>query len=821
MSGTNLENWANSKTAAGANSTSGHVPTSDGSGGIAWSAQSGGGGGGIALNWAFSTTTADADPGANTFRMNNATPASVTELYVDDITNSGVDASTVLESLNAGDKLYIQQLDTAANFILLTVVSVTDATGYYRIVVTVDDSGTLFGNTEDCGFILQYAAANAATGINNDVACKGWVNFTADSPFGINSSFNVASVDDNGTGSYDVNWDIDFDDADYTVNINCQDSIGTSTHGQVDNATPPTVGTVRIGTVRTENAVSIDPDNVFVTAYGNMSNLSTGGNTFAVNKSSLCKGWVTYTSVTTTVIADSFNVDSLDDNGTGDTTINWDQNFDNTGYAVTSTSNHNITYNNGVHSTSQHSVQTITHAGSPVDTDIVCVMAFGDNSVTGLTGDASFDATKLEGRTIDAGLTVGEPGYFDGTDYKQSTGKATFPDGLKDGTSGQLVESGLATGLSGLTAGTYYWLASAGGLTTDSTETAIRIGRAESTTTLIVNIQDLSASGVNPDAACKGWLQMDSSSGTPVATGSFNVDSFDDNGVGDTTVNWTIPFDNNDYSVTGMVNTRTLQIISITAAAVRVQTRDSTDNVVDSTLQCITAFGDNQVTVGGTAPGVKNDALCKGHINFDGTGTISIRGSFNVDTIDDNGVGTYDINWAIPFDDANYSYNITSEGAIAHDGGPGGSVGTATVLTADSSNTAQDHSRIYVQAFGNNPVALSTEPSSDSLCKGWVSYNTVTTTTINDSFNVDSVDDNGTGDSTVNWLVDFADTNYSVSVGYEPDNVLAAGANKGREAWLLNKLAGSIDVRTALYGVSADRSLIDFPEVNLQAFGDR
>ncbi|MCK5603009.1 hypothetical protein KAR91_14090, partial [Candidatus Pacearchaeota archaeon] len=49
-----------------------------------------------------------------------------------------------------------------------------------------------------------------------------------------------------------------------------------------------------------------------------------------------------------------------------------------------------------------------------------------------------------------------------------------------------------------------------------------------------------------------------------------------------------------------------------------------------------------------------HEGVAKAWINFDGTGTISIRDSYNVSSIVDNGVGNYIINWDTDFADTNY-----------------------------------------------------------------------------------------------------------------------------------------------------------------------
>ena len=45
----------------------------------------------------------------------------------------------------------------------------------------------------------------------------------------------------------------------------------------------------------------------------------------------------------------------------------------------------------------------------------------------------------------------------------------------------------------------------------------------------------------------------------------------------------------------------------------------------------------------------------KAWVNFNGTSTVSIRGSFNVTSITDNGTGNYTVNFTTAISDANYS----------------------------------------------------------------------------------------------------------------------------------------------------------------------
>ena len=50
----------------------------------------------------------------------------------------------------------------------------------------------------------------------------------------------------------------------------------------------------------------------------------------------------------------------------------------------------------------------------------------------------------------------------------------------------------------------------------------------------------------------------------------------------------------------------------------------------------------------------------KAWVNFNGTGTVAIRRSFNVSSITDNGTGDYTVNFTNAMEDANYAVNAIS-----------------------------------------------------------------------------------------------------------------------------------------------------------------
>jgi hypothetical protein len=80
------------------------------------------------------------------------------------------------------------------------------------------------------------------------------------------------------------------------------------------------------------------------------------------------------------------------------------------------------------------------------------------------------------------------------------------------------------------------------------------------------------------------------------------------------------------------------------------------DVVQGSTANTPPVFKDGNGTTIGT--------LCRAWVNFNGTGTVAIRASFNVSSITDNGTGSYTINFTTAMPDTNYAV-ATSVGDIA------------------------------------------------------------------------------------------------------------------------------------------------------------
>ena len=90
-------------------------------------------------------------------------------------------------------------------------------------------------------------------------------------------------------------------------------------------------------------------------------------------------------------------------------------------------------------------------------------------------------------------------------------------------------------------------------------------------------------------------------------------------------------------------NNRTLTIPDATTTIVGT---DATQSLTNKSFDSASV-----PTVSGTAPLY----FCRAWVNFNGTGTVAIRGSGNVSSITDGGTGTFAINFTTAMPDVNYA----------------------------------------------------------------------------------------------------------------------------------------------------------------------
>jgi hypothetical protein len=119
---------------------------------------------GTSLQYTFSTTTTDSDPGSGIVRLNNATQNAATEIYIDDEDNDGTNVSGVIALLAGGNNpssvlgyVTIRKEFAPENFVTMKITTLTSASGYTKLVGTVEASSgaTPFSDTDNLYFSID------------------------------------------------------------------------------------------------------------------------------------------------------------------------------------------------------------------------------------------------------------------------------------------------------------------------------------------------------------------------------------------------------------------------------------------------------------------------------------------------------------------------------------------------------------------------------------------------------------------------------------------------------------------------------------------
>ena len=139
-----------------------------------------------------------------------------------------------------------------------------------------------------------------------------------------------------------------------------------------------------------------------------------------------------------------------------------------------------------------------------------------------------------------------------------------------------------------------------------------------------------------------------------------------------------------------------------------------TSNFTPPTTAHLTSAGDvnKHIVVNSDADGVAigtggiNQArIAKAWVNFNGTGTVAIRSSYNVSSITDSGAGTYVVNLSTATADANYSVagSVAGSGIVVMKTNQSVTRTTSAcpVYSLNASNAPTDGEFVEVQIFGN------------------------------------------------------------------------------------------------------------------------
>ena len=102
------------------------------------------------------------------------------------------------------------------------------------------------------------------------------------------------------------------------------------------------------------------------------------------------------------------------------------------------------------------------------------------------------------------------------------------------------------------------------------------------------------------------------------------------------------------------------------------------------------------------------NGLAQAWVNFNGTGTVAIRASYNVSSITDNGTGDYTVNFTTAMPDANYSVCGTAALLATGSATPrflaptsqgGLSTTVAQIRTANDGGVTEDCAAVYAAVF--------------------------------------------------------------------------------------------------------------------------
>ncbi len=110
----------------------------------------------------------------------------------------------------------------------------------------------------------------------------------------------------------------------------------------------------------------------------------------------------------------------------------------------------------------------------------------------------------------------------------------------------------------------------------------------------------------------------------------------------------------------------------------------------------------------GVSAGVDPKRTAAAWINFDGTGTVAIRDSLNVDSLVDNGAGDYVVNWG-PFAVADYAVVFGGQRTLTENAAgiigletdaTGQTTGSVHVKTSNDGGSARDFPIVCLAAYG-------------------------------------------------------------------------------------------------------------------------
>ena len=116
------------------------------------------------------------------------------------------------------------------------------------------------------GDITVTSEGGSATQSLQQGLAKCWVNFNGQGTIAARDSFNLSSLDDNGTGDYGVNMSSVFSSANHSAHGTC-DAIGNYSNVEINSVAASGIDSMRCWN---DNPATIDPSLVFATMHGDL-----------------------------------------------------------------------------------------------------------------------------------------------------------------------------------------------------------------------------------------------------------------------------------------------------------------------------------------------------------------------------------------------------------------------------------------------------------------------------------------------------------------------------------------------------------------------
>jgi hypothetical protein len=216
---------------------------------------------GVIASWQYSSLTAAADPGAGVVRFNHATIASATVAYIDNLDGQGNDLGAWLSAMNAGSQLIFKAANSPSAFVIVSIVSVVNSTGYRTVTFTVVAGSPTFLNGETLA--VQAGGPAGATGATGPAGAGSGDVTKVGTP--VNNQLGVWTGDGTLEGDASLTFDTTTDTLSVAasgkiafgaVNI-LDDTAGTTTLSNIDALDATTEATIEAAIDTLANLISI------------------------------------------------------------------------------------------------------------------------------------------------------------------------------------------------------------------------------------------------------------------------------------------------------------------------------------------------------------------------------------------------------------------------------------------------------------------------------------------------------------------------------------------------------------------------------------